>query len=246
MFTVRRSLSSPALRFARLWLIAVLAGLGLLATATVQADEAAPAAKPRVSLQTNLGTIVVELYPDKAPKTVANFLQYVKDGFYNGTIFHRVIRNFMIQGGGFTTDFQRKSTRAPIVNEADNGLGNARGTIAMARTFEPHSATSQFFINVVDNPRLDFSSATPRGWGYCVFGKVVKGMDVVDKIRKLPTGARGPFGSDVPLETVVIEKASLLPADTNDAASSQDIQPAANVAPATKTDANQSKPASGQ
>lgn len=165
---------------------------------------------PRVRLETNMGNIVVELYPDKAPKTVANFLQYVRDGFYNGTIFHRVISNFMIQGGGFTKDYKRKQTRPPIMNEADNGLKNLRGTIAMARTFEPHSATAQFFINVVDNPFLDHKNDTPRGWGYAVFGKVVKGMDVVDKIRNVPTGHAGPFPQDAPLKQVVIEKAEVV------------------------------------
>jgi len=165
---------------------------------------------PRVRLETNMGNIVVELYPDKAPKTVANFLQYVRDGFYNGTIFHRVIPNFMIQGGGFTTDYKRKQTRPPIMNEADNGLKNLRGTVAMARTFEPHSATAQFFINVVDNPFLDHKNDTPRGWGYAVFGKVVEGMDVVDKIRNVPTGHAGPFPQDAPLKQVVIKKAEVV------------------------------------
>lgn len=188
-----------------------IAGLSLYAAGADTAHAAEPPA-PRVSMQTNMGTIVLELYPDKAPKTVANFLQYVKDGFYTGTLFHRVIRNFMIQGGGFTADYQRKQTRAPIMNEANNGLSNTRGTIAMARTFEPHSATSQFFINVADNARLDYTASTPRGWGYCVFGRVVRGMNVVDKIRNLPTGARGPFAGNVPLEPVIIEKVTLLPA----------------------------------
>ncbi len=193
-----------------------VAGLSLYAAGADTAHAAEPPA-PRVSMQTNMGTIVIELYPDKAPKTVTNFLQYVKDGFYTGTIFHRVIRNFMIQGGGFTADYQRKQTRAPIVNEANNGLSNTRGTIAMARTFEPHSATSQFFINVVNNARLDYTASTPRGWGYCVFGRVVRGMRVVDKIRNLPTGARGPFASNVPLEPVIIEKVTLLPATASSA-----------------------------
>lgn len=159
---------------------------------------------PQVDIHTSLGDIIVELYPDKAPKTVANFLQYVDDGFYNNTLFHRVIDDFMIQGGGFTPQFERKETRAPIINEADNGLKNLRGTIAMARTFDPQSATAQFFINVVDNPNLDFKDKTPRGWGYCVFGKVVKGMDVVDAIKSQPTGPGGPFQRDVPKTPVVI------------------------------------------
>ena len=166
--------------------------------------------QPRVKIDTNLGSFVVELYPEKAPKTVANFLQYVRDGFYDGTIFHRVIDGFMIQGGGFTPDFERKETRAPIINEADNGLKNTRGTIAMARTMDPHSATAQFFINVKDNPFLDFTAKTPRGWGYAVFGKVVEGMDVVDRIRKVRTGPGGMFPKDVPQEPVIIEKMTVI------------------------------------
>lgn len=164
--------------------------------------------QPKVAIDTNYGTIVLELYPDKAPETVANFLQYVDSGFYENTIFHRVIDGFMIQGGGFTPDYQKKPVRAPIKNEANNGLSNLRGTIAMARTPQPHSATSQFFINTVDNPRLDYRFETPEGWGYCVFGKVIEGMDVVDEIAKTPTGPAGPFHSDVPQAPIVIEKIS--------------------------------------
>lgn len=166
---------------------------------------AAPApAAVKVQIDTNMGAIVLQLDAAKAPATVANFLKYVDDGFYTNTIFHRVIAGFMIQGGGFTRDFQKKETRAPILNEAKNGLKNTRGTIAMARTFDPHSATAQFFINVVDNPFLDHTSPTPRGWGYCVFGKVIAGMDVVDKISQLPTTGAGPFRKDVPSPVVVI------------------------------------------
>jgi len=165
---------------------------------------------PHVVLHTNQGDITLELYPDKAPKTVENFLQYVRDGFYDGTIFHRVISNFMIQGGGYTQTYQRKRTRAPIPNEADNGLSNLRGTIAMARTADPHSATAQFFINVVDNKFLDYRAPTTRGWGYCVFGRVVDGMDVVDKIRRIPTGPAGPFAKDAPRIPVVIERAEIV------------------------------------
>jgi cyclophilin family peptidyl-prolyl cis-trans isomerase len=165
---------------------------------------------PRVKLSTTMGDIVVEVYPDKAPKTVANFLKYVDDGFYNGTIFHRVISNFMIQGGGFTEEFTKKTTAAPVMNEANNGLKNDRGTIAMARTSDPHSATAQFFINVKNNDFLDHTAPTPNGWGYCVFGKVVDGMTVVDKIRAVPTGAAGPFPKDVPKTAVVINKAERL------------------------------------
>jgi peptidyl-prolyl cis-trans isomerase B (cyclophilin B) len=167
---------------------------------------------PRVRLVTSFGDIVLELNQEKAPKSVENFLTYVKEGFYNGTIFHRVIDNFMIQGGGFTQDFKKKPTHDPITNEADNGLKNDRGTIAMARTNFPHSATAQFFINVVDNDFLNHRSPTPRGWGYAVFGKVVEGMDVVDNIRRLPTGSGGPFRKDVPKTPVIIEQAVVVSA----------------------------------
>lgn len=167
---------------------------------------------PRVQLSTNMGDIILELYPEKAPKTVANFLKYVEDGFYDGKIFHRVIDGFMIQGGGYTTDYEKKPTRPPIANEADNGLRNIIGTIAMARTSDPHSATAQFFINVANNSPLDFRERTPRAWGYAVFGRVIKGMKVVEAIKELDTGAGGPFRSDVPKQQVVIEKAVVLSA----------------------------------
>lgn len=157
-----------------------------------------------VDIDTNRGTIRIDLADDKAPNTVANFLRYVDEGFYDGTIFHRIIAGFMIQGGGYTEKFQKKSTAAAIENEADNGLKNDRGTIAMARTSDPHSATAQFFINHNDNGNLDHRSKTMHGWGYAVFGKVVDGMDVVDAIAVLPTGNGGPFRSDVPKEAVVI------------------------------------------
>jgi len=160
---------------------------------------------PIIKIQTNHGDIYVELDAEKAPKTVANFLQYVDDKFYTNTIFHRVMSSFMIQGGGFTTTFERKATNAPVLNEADNGLSNKRGTIAMARTSDPHSATAQFFINVVENGyRLDHTSKTPRGWGYTVFGQVTKGMNVVDTIRGIPTGAGGPFPQNVPKSSAII------------------------------------------
>jgi cyclophilin family peptidyl-prolyl cis-trans isomerase len=171
----------------------------------------AHAAAPQVELRTNLGTIVIELYPDNAPKTVDNFLHYVRDGFYNGTIFHRVIPGFMIQGGGFTPELKEKPTRPPIRNEAGNGLRNAAGMVAMARTSDPHSASAQFFINTVDNPALDFRAPTQDGYGYCVFGRVVRGMDVVAKISRVPTGTRGPH-RDVPLRPVVIERAQIVQA----------------------------------
>ncbi|MEW5757090.1 MAG: peptidylprolyl isomerase [Pseudomonadota bacterium] len=171
---------------------------------------AALADNPKVKLETNMGSITIELYPDKAPKTVQNFLDYANSGFYEGTIFHRVINGFMIQGGGFTQDYAQKQTKAPVQNEADNGLTNDRGTVAMARTNDPHSATAQFFINVVDNGFLNHSGKTPRGWGYAVFGKVTEGMDVVDQIKAVKTGARGPFSQDAPLSPVVIKKATVL------------------------------------
>ena len=166
------------------------------------------AANPLVEMKTNQGSIVIELYADKAPKTVENFLQYVKDGFYNGTIFHRVIDGFMIQGGGFEPGMNQKPTNAPIQNEAANGLKNDRYTVAMARTGDPHSATAQFFINVKDNAFLNHTAPSGQGWGYCVFGKVVEGMDVVDKIKGVKTGSKG-FHQDVPADDVVIQKAEV-------------------------------------
>jgi len=186
-------------------------------TAPAKAKTAEPAVSEadktasKVLIKTNLGDMTVELYPDKAPKSVENFLAYVNGKFYDGTIFHRVIDNFMIQGGGFTPELRQKATRPAIANEAKNGLSNTRGTLAMARTGDPNSATAQFFINVVDNPRLDFTSeANGSTWGYCVFGKVISGLDVVDKIKAVPTGAQGPFKSDVPTTPVVIEKISVI------------------------------------
>ena len=164
-----------------------------------------------IKLNTNMGTITLELAADKAPVTVENFLNYVKSGFYDGTLFHRVIENFMIQGGGMEPGMKEKATNAPIKNEADNGLSNERGSIAMARTPDPHSATAQFFINVKDNTFLDFRNPSTQGWGYCVFGKVVEGMDVVDKIRSVQTGNAG-FHQDVPIEDVIIESVEIVDA----------------------------------
>lgn len=161
-----------------------------------------------VKLQTSLGTITLELNADKAPETVKNFLAYVESGHFNNTIFHRVIDGFMIQGGGFEPGMNQKPCGAPIKNEAGNGLKNERGTIAMARTSDPHSATAQFFINVKDNSFLNHTSPSSQGWGYCVFGKVADGMDVVDKIKAVKTGTKG-FHQDVPVEDVVIEKAEV-------------------------------------
>lgn len=163
----------------------------------------------KVRMQTSYGAIFLELDQGKAPKTVNNFIAYVRDGFYDGTLFHRIIDDFMIQGGGFQPGMSQKPTRAPIENEAKNGLRNERGTIAMARTSDPHSATSQFFINVVDNDFLNFTAETPSGWGYCVFGKVVDGLTVVDRIKGIPTGTKAGH-KNVPLTDAIIEKIEVI------------------------------------
>ncbi len=176
------------------------------------ATKPQPETNPMVILKTTHGDIQIELFAQQAPDTVANFLQYVADGHYRDTIFHRVIDGFMIQGGGFTKDMAQKPTRAPVKNEAGNGLKNERGTLAMARTGDPHSASAQFFINLVNNAFLDFKSADPRGYGYCVFGRVVNGMDVVDKIKGVRTATRG-FHENVPVEPVVILEAAAETAD---------------------------------
>ncbi len=170
-----------------------------------------PETNPMVTLKTNHGDITIELFAKEAPETVANFLKYVADGHYNGTIFHRVIDGFMIQGGGFTADMNQKPTRAPVKNEAANGLKNERGTLAMARTSDPHSASAQFFINVVNNDFLNFRSPDMRGYGYCVFGKVVGGMEVVDKIKGVRTATRAGH-ENVPVEPVVVTEAVAAPA----------------------------------
>jgi peptidyl-prolyl cis-trans isomerase A (cyclophilin A)/peptidyl-prolyl cis-trans isomerase B (cyclophilin B) len=188
--------------------------LSLLLTLTMGSTFAAanavnapnPNAAPKVTLKTNMGDIVLELYPDKAPKTVNNFIKYVKEGHYKGTIFHRVIDGFMIQGGGYDKEMREKPVHAPIENEAKNGLKNETYTVAMARTGNPHSATAQFFVNVNDNAALDYPSRV--GWGYCVFGKVIGGMEVVDKIKLVKTGDKGTF-QNVPLEPVIIESATM-------------------------------------
>lgn len=182
----------------------------LLFICAMLASTIAQAANPTVEIRTNQGAITLELYPDKAPDTVKNFLAYVQAGFYDGTIFHRVIDRFMIQGGGFDTAFNKKDTRAPVRNEAANGLKNLSYTVAMARTGEPHSATAQFFINVADNAFLDYRSPDVQGYGYAVFGKVIKGQDVVARIARMQTGAGGPFGSDVPATAVVMEKVQVV------------------------------------
>lgn len=163
----------------------------------------------QVLMTTTVGPITLELDTDNAPKTVDNFLSYVADGFYDGTIFHRVIDNFMIQGGGFTADMEQKDTKAPVENEANNGLRNNRGTIAMARTQDPHSATAQFFINVQDNDFLNHTGENIQGWGYAVFGKVTDGEDVLDKIRRVQTGGQGGH-QDVPVEPIIIESVTLI------------------------------------
>jgi len=194
-------------------LVALALGLG---GCVDRADPSTPtqgnftmSATPRVQLQTNFGNIVLELNAEKAPKTVENFLTYTREGFFDGTIFHRVINNFMIQGGGFEVGMKQKPTHDPIENEANNGLKNDRYTIAMARTSDPHSATAQFFINVADNDFLNFTAPTSNGWGYAVFGKVAEGTDIVDKIKVVKTGNKG-FHQDVPTEDVIIEKATVL------------------------------------
>ena len=181
----------------------LVATLALLVAAPVSAESA-----NQVTIETNHGTILIELYPDKAPATVANFLQYTTEGFYNKTVFHRVIDGFMIQGGGYTSDLKRKITGSPVKNEADNGLSNERGTVAMARTPDPHSATAQFFINSAENGDFLDHGKTGDGWGYTVFGRVIEGMDVVDTISKIETEARGPGMANVPVTEVKILKAS--------------------------------------
>jgi len=179
----------------------LITGLSLAGFINAQEKE-----NPMVKLETSAGDITLELYTDKAPVTVENFLRYVNEGFYSGTVFHRVIRNFMIQGGGFDAKLSRKQTHAPIKNEAANALRNDRGTIAMARTSDPNSATSQFFINTVDNASLNYRDPSPNGIGYCVFGRVVEGMDILDAIQAVPTGSRAGM-RDVPLEDVIIKSA---------------------------------------
>jgi cyclophilin family peptidyl-prolyl cis-trans isomerase len=190
------------LRFLHLWKPLVMLSAAASAPAALAAD-------PQVDLKTNVGTIRLALFPGKAPKTVENFLKYVRDGHYNGTVFHRVIPGFMIQGGGFDGGFKQKATREPIPNEAKNGLTNDLGSIAMARTNAPHSASAQFFINVKNNDFLNAASAQD-GWGYAVFGKVVSGLDVVMSIAKVPTGPGGPFPTDVPRQAIVIESATVV------------------------------------
>ena len=179
------------------------------ATAAATEKSLSNTGKPMIKLTTNLGTIAIELDFDNAPNTAANFQQYCEEGFYEGTIFHRVINGFMIQGGGMTADMSQKATRDPIKNEADNGLKNVKGSLAMARTGDPHSAAAQFFINVADNDFLNHTGKNMQGWGYAVFGQVVEGMDVVEEIKKVKTGSQGGH-RDVPVETITIEKCEVI------------------------------------
>jgi peptidyl-prolyl cis-trans isomerase B (cyclophilin B) len=183
--------------------------LAMVGVTSAEGQSGAAKPNPRVSLETSEGTIVLELLAKDAPKSVDNFLQYVKSGFYDGTIFHRVIAGFMIQGGGFDTAGKQKTTREPIQNEADNRVRNERGTVAMARTGDPNSATAQFFVNLKDNGFLNHTGKTAQGWGYTVFGKVVEGMDVVDKIAAVPV-SRGSLSEAVPSKQIVIKKATVL------------------------------------
>ena len=184
--------------------------LALIAIALTLQSHIAFAGNPTVKIETSKGDIIVELYPDKAPISVANFLSYVESGTYDGTIFHRIIKNFMNQGGGFTPDFKKVKTKAPIQNEADNGLKNLNNTVAMARTNAPHSATNQFFINTKDNAFLDHTGKSMRGWGYTVFGKVVEGENIVGAISRVPTGSSGPFSQDAPITPIIIKKITQL------------------------------------
>lgn len=189
-------------------LLAILCTIAIHPAQATGAGNETGAESMTVKMKTSLGTITLELDTEKAPQTVANFIQYAKDGYFNGTIFHRVIPGFMIQGGGFEPGMHQKTPRAPIKNEADNGLSNKAGTIAMARTPDPHSASAQFFINAKDNNFLDFSAPTTQGWGYCVFGKVSDGMDVVKQIEKVATTSRAGH-QDVPVEDVIIESVTV-------------------------------------
>jgi peptidyl-prolyl cis-trans isomerase A (cyclophilin A) len=216
----------------------VLAALLLLVPLSLQAQTAkpaspaeaattAPAPPPQVLLKTSQGDITLELYPDKAPKSVANFLQYVRDGFYDGTVLHRVIPGYLVQGGLYTRELQPKRTRPAVASEADNGLSNLRGTLAVARGADVNSGTAQFFVNLVDNRRLDYvGNQSGLTWGYAVFGKVIKGMDVIDRIAALPTRAQGPFAGDVPTPLVVITQATVLGEGTPAHAASAPAKPA--------------------
>lgn len=228
---------------------ACLLSLLLLTPVALRAQNAAkdapapPAPDPQVVLHTSQGDITLELYPDKSPKSVANFLQYVRDGFYAGTVFHRAIPGYLVQGGLYTRDLQPRRTRPAIASEADNGLSNLRGTVAVARGADPNSGTSQFFFNLVDNRRLDFvGSQSGLTWGYAVFGKVIKGMDVVDKIAALPTRALGPFAGDVPNPIVVITGAEVV-GDAAPASTVENAPASATAPPKSAQTAKKTKPA---
>jgi cyclophilin family peptidyl-prolyl cis-trans isomerase len=211
------------------FLFASLLLLSFAAHAAEPSQPAAPAADPQVLLHTSQGDITLELFPDKAPKSVANFLRYVHEGFYAGTVFHRAIPGYLVQGGLYTRELQPRRTHPPVPSEADNGLSNLRGTVAVARGADPNSGTSQFFINLVDNRRLDYAgNQSGLTWGYTVFGKVIKGMDVADKIAALPTRALGPFAADVPNPLVVIEGASVIGEQAPAAASNSDAPASAS------------------
>jgi peptidyl-prolyl cis-trans isomerase A (cyclophilin A) len=235
----------------------LLATLLLILPPTLAAQTAKPAPAaataatppPQVVLRTSQGDITLELYPDKAPKSVANFLQYVRDGFYDGTLLHRAIPGYLVQGGLYTRDLQPKRTRSAVASEADNGLSNLRGTVAVARGADPNSGTAQFFFNLVDNRRLDFvGNQSGLTWGYTVFGKVTKGMDVIDKIAALPTRALGPFAGDVPNPLVLIESAHVIGEETPAPAASTEAPATAASAPtrpaAAKPGGKVAKPAS--
>ncbi len=198
-----------SVRFCSLACVFMLAGGPVAAADSTTSTKDHLMSSPKVQLATNKGTLLIELDAEKAPATVENFLTYVKEGFYDGTVFHRVIDNFMIQGGGFEPGLKQKETHAAIKNEADNGLKNEPYTLAMARTSDPHSATAQFFINVASNDFLNFSAPTSNGWGYAVFGRVIEGTEVVDDIKKVKTGNKG-FHQDVPVDDVIIESATLI------------------------------------
>jgi peptidyl-prolyl cis-trans isomerase A (cyclophilin A) len=199
----------PRLLLALLLLLPL--GLAAQTAPPSSTGEAAPAPGPKVLLHTSAGDVTLELYPDKAPKSVANFLQYVHEGFYDGTVFHRAIPGYLVQGGLYTRDLQPRRTHPAIASEADNGLSNLRGTVAVARGADPNSGTAQFFVNLVDNRRLDYAgNQSGLTWGYAVFGKVVQGMDVIDKIAALPTRGQGPFAADVPNPLPVILSARVI------------------------------------
>ena len=225
--------------------LSLMLPLGLAAqTAKPAATTADAQAHPQVAIHTSQGDITLELYPDKAPKSVANFLQYVRDGFYSGTVLHRAIPGYLVQGGLYTRELQPKRTHSAIPSEADNGLSNLRGTVAVARGADPNSGTAQFFFNLVDNRRLDYAgNQSGLTWGYAVFGKVIKGMDVIDKIAALPTRGLGPFASDVPNPLVVINGANVIGEEAAAPTATPMAAPAAPASTPTPPAAPAKKPA---